>query len=1138
MSNNAGLMVLVNHQNGVTIIPQPTPLTRLHYFDGKFLKAADLDKEQAYLRRLVELSNQAGGSGVAHGYDLSLAGGDALNLGPGLAIDPEGRVLLLPEAFQVGVQDLLDRSLQTKAAPPRRGGDGRFGDCVISAATPPDGPASGTELYLLSIHAAEALCGQEDVFGALCEDACARAVQRPYSVEGILLRATPLVLRNALPTSAAVALTRRHLRSRVASVVFEDERHTVESAISGAGLRTDVWCFGAQPQGGQGVPIGVLARAGATTVFLDAWTARRERIDPPAKRYWQWRMAMRPWDVFLAQILQFQCQLADLLRYGDGGDAGEDDPCRRSHALVLEASAAVGRLVGFFQANAATVAPTQLEGGLTALLDLHRRLVEGGALAVAGSSQFLIDGGIVTLPSAGYLPVTPSSVVSVNDQVQRLIGRGVDLRFCIIRLDFVPDALEEAQHMERISLLEGLEQTGARPQVDVLVPDGVALAATVPAGAAHAALLRLAGPLAERAGRATADGFQLDGAAHVLLAEAGGFELFVAAAREADRPAAWIAITTSNNPFAGFAAGQTLVEARLALDGGTDLVLHGSLAFQAPIRVGDQTTVGGRFSGTVTDGGTSTPIALNVNAVLIRHETAPRLLLSLADAAGGTTIEAAASWSGTPRKIAVAVAILRNDRQMLRTRLLEALLTRDDAVLQPESPLHPQALAALEMVGAGLKDPQFAARSAGQLFPAAVPAADLRIRAVLDWVLFRRRRVEQCHSAPAAPAIAGRRYQLWHGLVANQRSLRLVRDALQGRGRLDPDLVAFQRVDIVEFAAGVPTLTSPSEALHADWRAVNPGQQIRHAAVANAAVGLADGPDLTVARARAVEVALADVAPTASATVDLLETIPAELASPGLDGIVLLLTLRETTCATVVLLRSEAIARRVRALIGQGDVRAAILAGETLGEVKFVAGGTQVADASLDDIKARFDRPHEALVAVQAADPDLPPDLAERQGAVVHEALGGGPELTLLTSPQALPGCPMVVFVVPVADAPPRRVARVILASRDAAGTHTPNARLAPFDVGFAPDGSLEGSLPDGAAGVLRNLGGVVQVELAPVEAAPDRDAATARLKAFIEALRAAGAYQERSPPDVIALLPAEQPLGQGRDDVVFMRLG
>ena len=80
--------MLVTQQNGVTVIPQPTPLTRLNYFDGKFLRASDLSAEQLYLRRLVDLSNQAGAPGVAHGFNLSLAAsGDILNLGPGLAVD-------------------------------------------------------------------------------------------------------------------------------------------------------------------------------------------------------------------------------------------------------------------------------------------------------------------------------------------------------------------------------------------------------------------------------------------------------------------------------------------------------------------------------------------------------------------------------------------------------------------------------------------------------------------------------------------------------------------------------------------------------------------------------------------------------------------------------------------------------------------------------------------------------------------------------------------------------------------------------------------------------------------------------------------------------------------------------------------
>ena len=39
---------------------------------------------------------------------------------------------------------------------------------------------------------------------------------------------------------------------------------------------------------------------------------RRERYEPPARGYWAGKLAMRGWAAYLAQILQFQCQLADL----------------------------------------------------------------------------------------------------------------------------------------------------------------------------------------------------------------------------------------------------------------------------------------------------------------------------------------------------------------------------------------------------------------------------------------------------------------------------------------------------------------------------------------------------------------------------------------------------------------------------------------------------------------------------------------------------------------------------------------------------------------------------------------------------------------------------------------------------------
>src|SRR5262249_52993936 len=159
----------------------------------------------------------------------------------------------------------------------------------------------------------------------------------------VILRAVPLRLQTPLPVSTAVALNQLHLRSRVASSYFEDERQLIASLISGDGLRSQVWCFGAQGASGQEVPLGGIARAGSTTLFLDAWIARRERIDTPAKRYWQWRMAMRPWDVFIAQILQFQCQLSDLFKK-QPPDGTDDDPCKDTRTIVREASDTVAQI--------------------------------------------------------------------------------------------------------------------------------------------------------------------------------------------------------------------------------------------------------------------------------------------------------------------------------------------------------------------------------------------------------------------------------------------------------------------------------------------------------------------------------------------------------------------------------------------------------------------------------------------------------------------------------------------------------------------------------------------------------------------------------------------------------------------------
>jgi hypothetical protein len=400
-------------------------------------------------------------------------------------------VLLLQAATTHNVQELIEASRRPTAAAAAAAAArslhsshaGLFNDCVEIAAPPPTAVVSSGDIYVIAICAAEAFCGQADVYGKLCEEACVTSTDRPYRLDGVVVRAIPLQLVTPFPSSRAVAIGgNKYLRSKVAHSWFADEVRKHPDAISRAGLLSDIWCLGAEYQSNCcEVPLAVVARAGSATIFLDAWTVRRERIDAPARRYWQWNMRMRPWDVFLAQVLQFQCQLADLLS-GTGTPGDRDvDPCASSYDALREASDLVGRLRGGLASareitarDAIAERPALLSLSLTQVTDLQNKLrrLFDARRQPAATSRILINGGIIELPPAGYLPVHSRSDVTVNDQVRALLGEGLDLRFCITTADYVAHAIEEAQHMDRISLLEGLDDSTARPHIDILVPDG------------------------------------------------------------------------------------------------------------------------------------------------------------------------------------------------------------------------------------------------------------------------------------------------------------------------------------------------------------------------------------------------------------------------------------------------------------------------------------------------------------------------------------------------------------------------------------------------------------------------------------------------------------------------------------------
>jgi hypothetical protein len=70
-------------------------LSRTNYFDGQLLKASDLNRDQIYLdERMLELG-QVVGPGIVRGLDISLQNGHVVQVEPGIAIAPSGRVLEL-----------------------------------------------------------------------------------------------------------------------------------------------------------------------------------------------------------------------------------------------------------------------------------------------------------------------------------------------------------------------------------------------------------------------------------------------------------------------------------------------------------------------------------------------------------------------------------------------------------------------------------------------------------------------------------------------------------------------------------------------------------------------------------------------------------------------------------------------------------------------------------------------------------------------------------------------------------------------------------------------------------------------------------------------------------------------------------
>jgi hypothetical protein len=245
---------------------------RPRYFDGRFLAARDLIRDQQYfLTREADLG-QAAGSGVALGLFVRQgAEAQSLTIAPGHGVTPAGELVLLPRQVAVSLAN-IPAAEQLSA---------RFG--LSRVPQPP--MRSRTGLFVLGLRPVEFTANPIGAYPTSITGQ--RTVEDGDVVEGTAIILVPW--RDDGATGATDALEAR--RSRAAHEIFVGGS---ERGVSASVL-----------------PLAMIALQNNTVVWIDEPMVRRElgadRADLPG-------LGFSPRALRLAHFLQHQAHLADVVR--------------------------------------------------------------------------------------------------------------------------------------------------------------------------------------------------------------------------------------------------------------------------------------------------------------------------------------------------------------------------------------------------------------------------------------------------------------------------------------------------------------------------------------------------------------------------------------------------------------------------------------------------------------------------------------------------------------------------------------------------------------------------------------------------------------------------------------------------------
>lgn len=419
----------------------------LNAVDGLFLSAEHLNTMQDYARSLTVALATTSGPGVVHGLGVTLdADTPSIAVSPGLAISPDGQPLQLQSCMRIPLEGNLTNL------------------------TSSDG------FWRVELYPASKSSGSAPVYGSLCNDGCADgtgAAIQPWRDEGVEIRFE----RDSIDGLGGQQPGRR--RNWLASAYFERERSRggpwLTPTTNGqrvASLESRDWDDGTPLLPVEtGVPLALLQQLrGKGGFVLDMWAARRLVDGPQGSNTWRNRLAMRPWSIFLAQILQFEDELADLVMTGGrkaeehaGQEAATSSTQETQRAAVTAFFADLHprnpiRRSPLFKAAVAEIsrAPLSSLSGVTERSEIGDRLQD-----VEDSTAL----PLVELPPAGYLSTTARGT-DLQAQISKWFGVPVELRS--LRADQVADIMLAAQHHDRIPLNPAGRPA---PVIEILVPD-------------------------------------------------------------------------------------------------------------------------------------------------------------------------------------------------------------------------------------------------------------------------------------------------------------------------------------------------------------------------------------------------------------------------------------------------------------------------------------------------------------------------------------------------------------------------------------------------------------------------------------------------------------------------------------------